>query len=198
VTFAAEPYVASPLTHEREHILEALTYSYSGRGTAIGDAVARTVELLQPVAGDDSVTGATPTDTDDPDGPPAAILLLSDGAQTRGTLEPLEGADRAASYGIPVHTIALGTPDGVITSWGGFTRPVPPDPETLAAIAEATGGEAFTIQTEDRLNEVYEDLASRIGRRTEWREATSMLLGAAALFALAGGALSALWGHRLP
>ena len=61
--------------------------------------------------------------------------MLSDGAQTRGTLQPLEGADRAKSYGIPVYTVALGTPNGVINR-GGFSRPVPPDPVTLRQIAQ--------------------------------------------------------------
>jgi Ca-activated chloride channel family protein len=151
------------------------------------------------VAADGTAPGSAPSASDDdPDKPLSAILLLSDGAQTRGTLDPLEGADRAASYGIPVHTIALGTPNGVIRRFGGFTRPVPPDPETLAQIAEATGGQAFTTQTEGRLNEVYDQLASRLGRRSEWREVTSDLLGAAALLALAGGALSAFWSPRVP
>jgi Ca-activated chloride channel family protein len=198
VAFAGEAYVAAPLSHQREPLLEALEYSYAGRGTAIGDALARSVELLRPVAADAPLPGSSPAGPDEPDRPPSAILLLSDGAQTRGTLDPLEGADRAASYGIPVHTIALGTPEGVIAGYGGFTRPVPPDPETLAAIAETTGGEAFTTQTEDHLNQVYEQLASRVGHRTEWREATSLLLGAAALIALACGGVSVLWSQRLP
>jgi len=196
VTFSGEPYVAAPLTLEREQVLQALEYSYPGRGTAIGDAIARTVEMLQPVA-DAAGPGGPPQSPNDPDRPLAAILLLSDGAQTRGTLQPLEGADRAASYGIPVHTIALGTPNGVLRRFGGFARPVPPDPETLAQIAEATGGQAFTSQTENRLNEVYADLASKLGRRTEWREATSYVLGGAALVALACGAVAALWRPRL-
>jgi Ca-activated chloride channel family protein len=203
VTFSAEAYVASPLAHDREPLLQALAYSYPGRGTAIGDALARTVEFLQPLAADTPATTSAPAApaapaAEDDDRPPTAIILLSDGAQTRGELDPLEGAERAASYGIPVYTIALGTPEGVIMSFGGFSRPVPPDPETLAQIAELTGGEAFTTETEGRLNEVYEHLASRLGRRTEWSEATGLLLGAAALLALAGGALSTLWGQRLP
>jgi Ca-activated chloride channel family protein len=198
VTFSGEPYVAAPLTHEREPVLQALEFSYPGRGTAIGDAMARSVELLQPVSADAPVPGQAPAAPDDPNRPVSTILLLSDGAQTRGVLQPLEGAERAASYGIPVNTIALGTPEGVITGFGGFIRPVPPDPVTLAQVAEATGGQAFTTETEDRLNEVYEQLASSIGRRSVWREATSFLLGGAALLALACGALAVLWAQRLP
>jgi Ca-activated chloride channel family protein len=202
VTFSSEPFVAAPLTHDRELVLESLLYgSRFGRGTAIGDALARSVELLQPVAADGDASpsagsSAAPAPVD-PDGPLSAILLLSDGAQTRGTLAPLEGAERAKSYGIPVYAVALGTPDGVITR-GAFSRPVPPDPVTLRQIAEATGGEFFETQDEVRLNAVYEDLASRLGQKQEWREVSFALLGLAALLALAGGALSLLWTQRLP
>ena len=200
VTFSAEPYVAAPLTHDRQLVLEALRFGTTfGRGTAIGDSLARSVELLQPLAtGDDGSASAGPAPPPaDPGGPLSAILLLSDGAQTRGTLEPLQGAERAKSYGIPVYAVALGTPDGVIDR-GGFVRPVPPDPVTLRQIAETTGGEFFATQNEVRLNAVYEDLASRLGEKTEWRELSFVLLGLAALFALGAGALSLLWIQRLP
>jgi Ca-activated chloride channel family protein len=202
ITFSEEPFVAAPLTRDRRLVLQALQYSYTGRGTAIGDALARSVELLQPVAADAEgppSAPAAPSRPDDLQRPLSAILLLSDGAQTRGTLQPLQGAERAKSYGIPIYTIALGTPTGVVTGRDGFRRPVPPDPVTLARIAEATGGKAFETTTAASLNVVYENLASRLGHRTtEWREATSVLLGFAALLALAGGFLSVLWGHRLP
>ena len=200
VTFSGEPFVAAPLTHDRRLVLDSLRFSSTfGRGTAIGDALARSVELLQPVAtGDDGSGSSNPAvRPQDPDRPLSAILLLSDGAQTRGTLAPLEGAARAKSYGIPVYTVALGTPNGFIDR-GGFVRPVPPDPVTLRQIAQATGGEFFEIQDQERLNSVYEDLASRLGKKQEWREWSFALLGIAALFALAAGAFSMLWVQRLP
>lgn len=200
VTFSSEPFVAAPLTHNRELVLEALRFGTTfGRGTAIGDALARSVELLQPVAtgGDGSASPGSAAPPADPDRPLSAILLLSDGAQTRGTLQPLEGAERAKSYGIPVYAVALGTPTGVINR-GGFVRPVPPDPVTLRQIAETTGGEFFATQDEVHLNAVYEDLASRLGEKKEWRELSFVLLGLAALFALGAGALSLLWVQRLP
>ena len=202
VTFSSEPFVASPLTHDRELVLESLMFGTAfGRGTAIGDALARSVELLQPIStldSDGSPSAAPPAPPPvDPDAPPSAILLLSDGAQTRGTLAPLDGAARAKSYGIPVYTIALGTPGGTIDR-GGFSRPVPPDPVTLRQIANATGGEFFATQTEARLNAVYEDLASRLGQKDEWRELSFALVGLAAVCVLAAGALSLLWVQRLP
>ena len=69
---------------------------------------------------------------------------------------------------------------------------------TLAKIAEITGGESFETASEARLNQVYEDMASRFGTTTEWRESTSLFLGAAALLAIVGGLLALLWGQRLP
>ena len=198
VTFAVDSYIASPLTEDRNLVLQALEYNNIPRqGTAIGDALARSVELLHPVAADGAsaaVTGPVPVD---PNRPLSAILLLSDGAQTSGVLAPLDGAARAKSYGIPVYTVALGTPDGVITR-GGFSRPVPPDPTTLRQIAKTTGGEFFEIRNQTRLNAVYEDLASRLGHKKQWRELTFILVGLAALFALGAGAASLLWGQRLP
>jgi Ca-activated chloride channel family protein len=199
VTFSSEPFVAAPLTNDRNLVLQGLAYGAGfGGGTAIGDALARAVELLEPQIGD----GATPAIPVTPtpqgsDGPLSAILMLSDGAQTRGTLQPLEGARRAKSYGIPVYTVALGTPNGVLIR-GGFERPVPPDPTTLRQIAQATGGEFFATQSEARLNAVYEDLASRLGRKREWREVSSILVAAAALLALAASGLSLFWVQRLP
>jgi Ca-activated chloride channel homolog len=96
-----------------------------------------------------------------------------------------------------VYTVALGTPTGVITR-GGFSRPVPPDPTTLRQIAQTTGGEFFEIHDQKRLNAVYEDLATRFGHKKEWRELSFILVGLAALFALAAGAASLVWGQRLP
>jgi Ca-activated chloride channel family protein len=75
---------------------------------------------------------------------------------------------------------------------------MPPDPVTLRKIARATGGEAFTTQSDTRVKAVYEQLASRLGRRTAFREIGNILLGVAALLALAAGALSVAWVHRLP
>jgi Ca-activated chloride channel family protein len=201
IMFSSEPYVAAPLTHDRQLVVEGLLLGDAGygQGTAIGDALARSVEMLRPLATSGDVVPApgSPAPPPDSNRPLSAILLLSDGAQTRGTLAPLAGAARAKSYGIPIYTVALGTPDGVLNR-GGFSRPVPPDPVTLRQIARATGGEFFATQSETRLNAVYEDLASRLGRKNQWRELSFALVGVAALFALAAGALSLVWNQRLP
>jgi Ca-activated chloride channel homolog len=213
VTFSSEPFIASPLTRDHDLVLQSLRFGESfGRGTAIGDALARSVELLEPLSALSAPAGVAPglppstllpppsgppPPRRDRDAPPSAILLLSDGAQTRGTLAPLEGAARAKSYGIPIYTVALGTPGGTL-NFGGVPRPVPPDPTTLRQIARLTGGEFFATRSTARLNAVYEDLASRLGKTKAWRQLTFALTGLAGLFALAAGALSVLWVPRLP
>ena len=193
VTFSTEAYVASPLTRDRKLVLAAVDSMYTGRGTALGDGLARSVELVQTAPNPEDAPAAATATPPDPDHPLSAILLLSDGAQTTGLLEPRTRPSvpvlrHPGLHDRPRHAGRLRRR----RRWrlrrglrrrgsGGFRRPVPPDPATLAQIAEITGGEAFETTSDARLNEVYEDMASRFGKKTEWREATSLFLGAAAL-----------------
>ena len=124
IAFAGDPQVAAPPTTDLDVVrqgLDSLGY-YSGYGgTAIGDALAAAVDLVKP----QNPNGDADDRVHDDRGPRrrarVSILFLSDGHQTRGLLQPLEGADRAKAAGIPVYTIALGTPNGVLTRPpGGF------------------------------------------------------------------------------
>jgi Ca-activated chloride channel homolog len=198
VIFGSEPYVAAPLTQDRPLVLQALQFGNPpGQGTAIGDALARAVELLEPLSASGTSLPSAGKAIAPSDRPLSAILMLSDGAQTSGLLPALQGAARAKSFDIPVYTVALGTPNGTLQI-RGFSRPVPPDPTLLRQIATTTGGEFFATQTQARLNAVYEKLATRLGQKKEWRELSFILVGLAALFALAAGILAMLWNERLP
>ena len=81
------------------------------------------------------------------EGAPAVVLLLSDGANSTGSLDPQAGAQVAEKDGVPIHTVALGTADGTVTidpdGNGMQTIPVPPDPETLQQVSSVTGGRFF-------------------------------------------------------
>ena len=117
-----------------------------------------------------------------------SILFLSDGAQTRGLLQPLEGADLAKEAGFPVYTIALGTPEGVIERgpFGGAPGeseliPVPPDPDTLRAIAETTGGEFSEARDAEALEKAYANLGSQLGQERGRSEITWLLVAIAAI-----------------
>jgi Ca-activated chloride channel family protein len=216
VAFAGEPHVAAPPSTDRRLVRESLRtlHQYpSFGGTAIGDALAMAVDLGQDtLARDVSRSGEAPppaaADGDEDTRRLVSILFLSDGAQRRGILPPLEGAERAKAAGMPVYAIALGTPNGTIernwgggfggTGGGGLTIPVPPDPETLKAIAELTGGEFFNATNAKALGSAYEKLGSNLGRRRAWREVSNAFSAGAAFFLVAAGAFAGLWSPRIP
>jgi Ca-activated chloride channel homolog len=217
VIFAGEAQVAAPPTADhalvRQSIDEIGEFQGFG-GTAIGDALASAVELAQQALAEDQQTIALRTAPSQDTKGLASILFLSDGAQTRGTLLPEEGAARAKDANIPVYTVALGTPEGVIRGGFGFGGPgnqapspgygsaeiipVPPDPETLRGIAETTGGRFTEARTAQTLERTYENLGSSLGREPGKSEVTFLFLAGAGALLLAGGVLSALWAPRFP
>jgi Ca-activated chloride channel family protein len=227
VLFAGEAQVATPPTTDHDLVSQAVddAGSFHGfGGTAIGDAIATAVQLGIRTTGVEGRTLAsyTPVAAAPEQGPSSTlvtILFLSDGHQTQGTLTPQEGAAKAKIAGFPVYTVALGTtgatrlrgfPGGGNSglfnpnnpnsgNFGGFgRRALSPDPKTLRAIANTTGGEFFNAKTAGSVEAAYAKLGSSLGRTPGKAEVTdSFLIGGAILLVLALG-LSALWSPRLP
>jgi Ca-activated chloride channel family protein len=134
-----------------------------------------------------------------PPGAPKAggtVVLLSDGDTTVGRSED-DAARRAAELGVPVSTIAFGTPDGTVTV-GIQTVRVPVDAEALRRVAETTGGRAFEAATAEELRSVFEDLGAGVGVERVEREVTDLFIGAALAFAVAAAIGSLAWFSRLP
>ena len=133
--------------------------------------------------------------------PPAAVILLSDGASTHGR-DPVPVAREAARLRIPVYTVALGTDAGTIEverpDGSSVTRPVPPDREAMRRIATISGARTFRADAGDQLSAVYERLGSQVATREEEREVTAAFAAGAAALLLVGGAMSLRWFGRLP
>jgi Ca-activated chloride channel homolog len=188
VSFATRAAAAVPPTEDRALIEEALALLAPGEGTAIGDAVALSLQIAQPVVEE----GEEP--------PPRSILMISDGKQDGGRVQPAEAVRMAREQGVPVHSILVGTAEGVVeeTLPGGFRRviQVPPSPETLEQISTGTGGQLFTAFDAEELSRVYEELGSRLGTREQPREVTDVFAAGAALLLLVGGTLSAFLFRR--
>jgi Ca-activated chloride channel family protein len=186
VPFSGSATVAVPPTTDRGALRSAIERLTTGEGTAIGEAV---------VAARDAVRILDREAETKP--PPAHIVLLSDGSNTTG--RSVESAAReAAGDKIPVSTIAYGTESGTIDLPSGDTVSVPVDGPALRGLASSTGGDFHEAATGEELQEVYEDIGSSVGHRTEEREIWQWFVAAGLLTALATAATSLLWFSRLP
>ncbi len=199
VAFASEPHTLLEPTTDRSALKAAIDGLKPRDGTAMGDALMQVLDLAQTVQTSD----AKSSPVDAPSGQPlVASILLSDGANSTGTADPLDAADRAAKMNVPIYTIALGTPSGEVTvpdeNGQPTTLEVPPDTETLAKIAETTNAIAFDAPTASDLQAVYDNLQSRVGYTDETQEVTVFFAAAALVLVVAGAGLSALWFGRLP
>lgn len=211
VVFSGEAQVGAPPTTDHELVRASVDSigPFSGYGgTAIGDALVRAVELGRQSLGTRSLSAAAAAPRGRDGRGLVSILFLSDGRQNRGVVPPLEGAQRAKAASMPVYTIALGTnhghlpprlePFGGGTFGGGVSsQRLAPDPATLKAIADITGGKFFRARSAEALRS-YARLGSSIARRPAKTEVTNAFLGGAAALLVAAGLLSALWSPRFP
>jgi Ca-activated chloride channel family protein len=200
VSFATRAAVGVAPTEDRELVATALDTLAPGEGTAIGDAVALSLRVGRPQQAQGAGTEEAPPEESDEPEPPRAIVLLSDGARDGGAVDPLEAAQEARKRGVPVYSVLVGTPDGVVEEQltGGFRRiiRVPPNPETLEQVATTSGGQFFAALDAEGLSTVYEDLGSRLGTREEDREITDWFAAIAAALLLVAATLSVFFFKR--
>jgi len=202
VTFASTVRTVVPPTTDRELLAAGIDSLTAVGGTAMGDAIVHAVDIGRlPAPNDELEDGATPAPSTPGEDHPAVIVLLSDGYNSVGFWDPIDAANEALAANIPVYTVALGTPEGFVDiEQDGVLRRVrvPPDEETLRRIAEITGGRFFKAPTADELEEVYQDLGSKIGFDEVPKEQTVWFAGAAAALILVAGGLSIAWFNRFP
>jgi Ca-activated chloride channel family protein len=134
VLFGEQAYLQTPLTFDRK-TLKTLLYEaqlgFAGsNGTAIGDAIGLAVKRLQ----------------DRPENH-RVLILLTDGANNAGALDPLKAAQLANRAGVKIYTIGVGARGG-----SGF------DEKTLATIATTTGGQFFRARSPQELTAIYQEL----------------------------------------
>ena len=184
VSFAESPQTVLRPTSEHDAVRATVDGLGADGGTGTGDALRAALSALPP-AGEGG------------ERPPAAVVLLSDGATTSGA-DPEAVAREARAQGVPVYTVALGTSDGVIRHPDGTRQPVPPDPQALQRIASTSGGEAFAAEDSGQLDAVYKRLGSQIGTRQEPREVTAGFAAGGLLLLVGGVGASLRFAGRLP
>ncbi|AQZ65581.1 UPF0353 protein Mb1517 [[Actinomadura] parvosata subsp. kistnae] len=183
VSFSSAASVAVPPTTDRPAVLAALDRLSMDSGTAIGEAVFSSLEAIAALDAEE-------------ERPPAHIVLLSDGSSTTGRTVSAAAAE-ASARGVPVTTIAYGTPGGTI-SLSGRDVPVPVDGPALRDLAESAGGGFYEAASGDELQAVYEDIGTSVGYRTERQEVWQWFVGAGLILALIAAVTSMVWFSRLP
>lgn len=218
VAFAGSAQVVQPVTLSREDLNAAIDKFQMQRATAIGSAIVVALSELFP--GQVDLASVTWGRHNDPfaaqgraiDQPPAdkkpvepvapgsyssaAIILLTDGQRTTG-VDTLEAAKMAADRGVRVYTVGIGTVDGEVIGFEGWSMRVRLDEDTLKSVARDTKGEYFYAGTAENLKQVYESLSTRLTVEKKETEVSGLLALAAALLVLLSAGLSLFWFNRV-
>ncbi len=144
ILFGRQAYLQVPLTFDRETVrtlLDEAVIGLAGKETAIGDAIGLAVKRLSATSSSQQV-----------------LILITDGANTAGEIQPLTAAELAARAGLRIHTIGVGAESMTVPSLFG-SRTVNPsldlDEVTLRSIADQTGGRYFRARDTGELERIY-------------------------------------------
>lgn len=159
VVFAAQAYTQAPLTIDYPFLLTMLQEVRMGLiedGTAIGTAIATATSRLR-----------------DSDAESKVVILLTDGQNNRGQVDPQTAAEAAAALGVKVYAIGVGRDGGTVRGrlpfGGSRLRPATEvDEAALQAVAETTGGRYFRATDAQALRQIYESISEL--ERTEIEE----------------------------
>jgi batA protein len=152
VVYSGESYTKVPATTDKNIVLQSLSEIKHGEiedGTAIGMGLGTAINRLK-----DSKTKSK------------VIILMTDGVNNTGVIDPLSASELAKQYGIRVYTIGIGTngkalspiaynPDG---SWQYGMVPVEIDEKLLTQIAQTTGGHYFRATDNRKLVQIYTEI----------------------------------------
>jgi Ca-activated chloride channel family protein len=219
VAFAGTATVAQAPTRNKEDLIAAIDRFQLQRATAIGSAILVSLATLFPKDGIDVATfgwggdgqkgakgrnDAADRNTGPGNGKPvppgsyrsAVVILLTDGQRTTGP-DSIAAARLAADKGVRIFTVGVGTPEGKIVGFEGWSMHVRLDEETLKTVADITRAEYFYAGNAVDLKKIYQSLNSRIVMETKKTEVTALFAAAAALLATVAALLSLLWFNRI-
>lgn len=219
VAFAGSAQVVQPVTLSREDLNTAIDKFQMQRATAIGSAIVVSLSELFPDQRI-SLTDMTYNRNTDPFAPrgraldqpraeekpfqpveagsygSAAIILLTDGQRTTG-VDTAEAAKMAADRGVRVYTVGVGTVEGEIIGFEGWSMRVRLDEDTLKDVARTTRGEYYYAGTAENLKQVYQSLSSKLTVEKKETEVAGLLALVASVLALGAATLSLLWFNRI-
>lgn len=194
ILFGREAYLQTPLTFDRETVRTLLLESaigLAGKETAIGDAIGLAIRTLEDAGIEDGRR---------------VLILLTDGANTAGEVDPIKAAELAADRSMIIYTIGVGADSMTVRTLFGERQINPSadlDEGALARIADLTGGRYFRARDTAELAEIYsilDQLEPSESDESGYRPITELFywpLAAAVLLAFAAAIASAI-APRLP
>jgi Ca-activated chloride channel family protein len=187
ILFGREAYLQAPLTFDRTTVstlLDEAVIGLAGKETAIGDSIGLAIRTLE----DAKVEQGR-----------RVLILLTDGANTAGAVEPRKAAELAAQRKVVIYTVGIGADALTVRSLFGLRQINPSadlDEDTLTAIAEMTGGRYFRARDTQEFQEIYKVLDQLEPAASDERgfrpikELFYWPLGAAAVLAVLAAALA--------
>ncbi|MBY4899142.1 VWA domain-containing protein [Cupriavidus sp. AU9028] len=225
VAMAGTAALAQAPVRSKEDVATAIDRLQVQGGTALGNGMLVALTALLPhttVEAErlmNSDTGSTPERRSQPNpnaGPPpglavpdsgetatpgsyraGAIVLFSDGESNAGPTA-LQAAQLAATHGVRVYTVGVGTPEGVVLSADGWSSRVKLDEQVLRQVADSTGAEYFRLEDAAELKKLYRALRARLAfGKPDQVEVTAFFAAAGALLATLAALLSLWWHGRV-
>jgi len=161
VVFAAEAFIATPLTLDHEYLLENIDRlgigTINSDATAIGDGITTALNRLRDLKSKSKI-----------------IVLMTDGGNNSGKIDPITATHAAQALGVKIYTIGLGNRE--IVQQMGLPPGYLPDEETLQKIADMTGGKYYRADNAEKFEKIYAEIdklektEAVINKYTEYRE----------------------------
>lgn len=171
VVFAAQAFIASPMTLDHDYLLDNIERLEIGTinsdATAIGDGITTALNRLRNVQAKSKI-----------------IVLMTDGGNNSGKIDPKTAAEAAQALGVKIYTIGLGNPE--IVQRMGLPAGFLPDMDTLKQISAMTGGQSYHGDSSEKLRDIYDQIdklektEAIVSKYTQYKELFSWFLAAGA------------------
>lgn len=188
VSFARNAQVVVPPTLDRHEVSSAIDALRLAQYTATGEGIFTALDVVK-----QSLAGATRTPGQKL---PAMIVLISDGKRTVGRSQ-ITAAEAARAQHVPIYTVALGTPDGVIQA-RHQTVPVPVEIGELQQVAKISDGKSYVASSPADLLSAYKDVHGALVYTKQRADATSQYIGYLVLLSLLSTAAGLFVASRWP
>jgi Ca-activated chloride channel family protein len=143
VVFAAQAFIASPMTLDHDYLLQNIDRMEIGTinsdATAIGDGLTTALNRLRDLKSKSRI-----------------VVLMTDGGNNSGKIDPITATEAAQTLGVKIYTIGLGNRDYVQQM--GMPAGFLPDEDTLQKVAQMTGGVYYRADSSEKLNSIYDQI----------------------------------------